>query len=296
MRTRTRLAFSTTTLMLALAACHGPAAARAQQPEVVEDEAPDTQPVNGRFEMSIEQFDMWIYGNNFQMNRTLGLPNNGPRVRLDTMLAQKLEDLQKVCKVSDAQKEKLRLAGRGDINRFLEEVEVKRKKFEEVRRDQNKFGQFYQQIQPLRATFQAGLFADGSFFAKALKRNLDGAEAARFDADRREHSAFRYAASVDMLTARLGLALGLTDDQRGRASRVIIDNTRPPKAMGQQEFNVVFYQASTVPLAKFKDILDADQIKVLERHFAQTRFQERNLKANGYVPDDGPAPKPRGKD
>ena len=277
---------------LASAACTG-SAARTQQDEVVEDDALAPPQVNRNFEISIEQFDMWIYGNNFRMNGMPGAQKQNPRTLLDARLALKVDEIEKICKVSPSQKEKLRLAGRGDMKRFLEQVEKKRREFEEIRRDQNKFGQFYQEIQPLRTTFQSGLFGDGSFFSKALRKTLDGAEAARFEANIRERAAFRYAASVDMLTARLGQALGLTEDQRKRVSQVIVENTRPPKSLGSQEVEVVFHQASKVPAAKFKDILDDAQLRMLERQFLQMRMHERNLKANGYVPDDDPDPQPR---
>ncbi len=276
-----------------------PAAKDAKPPapeEVVDDADENNNPqmMMNVFEIQAQQFDMWVFGNQFNMVNVNGVnvaKNNGPRGKLDAMLALKVDEVEKLGGLSSSQREKLRLAGRGDIREFLEQVEVKRRKFEEVRKDQQRFGMFYQEIQPLRNAFQGGLFTEDSLFGKSLAHTLDPTQAAKFEEGRRQRAAYRYGAAVDLLTAKLGLALGLTADQRLRFARIITDNTRPPKNLGTQEFNAVFYLASTVPIDKFKPLLDASQIRVLERQFMNMRAWQQILKQQGFVPADEPAPK-----
>ena len=100
-------------------------------------------------------------------------------------------------------------------------------------------------------------------------------------------------AAVDHLTIKLARALGLSADQRKRLARLIKDETRPPKSMGTRDFNVVSYQASQIPMEKYEAILDAAQMKVLERQFATWRRYESMIKQQGYVPDDTLAAKGR---
>jgi hypothetical protein len=265
--------------------------------EVVDDAAADNmnpQMNVNVFEIQAQQFDMWVFGNQFNVVNVNGVnvaKAQGPRGKLDAMLALKVDEVEKFGGLSSAQRDKLLLAGRGDIRGFLEQVEVKRRKFEEVRKDQQRFGMFYQEIQPLRAAFQGGLFTDDSIFGKSLAHTLDSSQAAKFEEGRRVRAAYRYSAAVDLLTAKLGLALGLTAEQRVRFARIITDNTRAPKNLGTQEFNAVFYLASTVPVTKFKPLLDNAQIRVLERQFMNMRAWQQILKQQGFVPADEPAEK-----
>ena len=82
-----------------------------------------------------QNFDQWVFGN----LRTL----SAARARLDALLASKVDEIQRICRINEAQKKKLHLAGEGDIERLMDRVEEKRKKFHTIRFDQNKVGEFY---------------------------------------------------------------------------------------------------------------------------------------------------------
>jgi hypothetical protein len=277
---------------LVAAACASAGARPAQPPpdEVVDDAPPNAAQV-GMFEVSRQQFDMWVFGNTGRAN-AFGSASFDPRERLESTLKMKVEELTAASKLSSAQEQKLLLAGHGDIKRFLDQVEAKRKEFEAVRKDQQKFGNFYQTLQPLRNVFNGGMFAEGSIFAKSVRRTLDPEQSARFEETLRERAAYRYDAAVSLLTSKLGLALGMTTDQRKRFHQLILDETRPPKAIGTQEFNAVFYQAALVPRARFRAFLDDAQMRVLDRQFDRMSRWEMSLKASGYVPADPPANRP----
>ena len=62
------------------------------------------------------------------------------------------------------------VAARGDVVQFFEKVEVVRKKFLLVRKDQQKFNEIWQDISPLQMQFQAGLFGEDSFYNKTLRK------------------------------------------------------------------------------------------------------------------------------
>ena len=265
--------------------------------EVVDDLLP--QPVPGvfaqrvqMFEVASNQFDTWVFGNNTRVLRTGGL-QEGPDSLIESQLTLRVDDIDRTCRVTPDQRAKLLLAGRGDVKRFMDRVDEKRKKFEEVRKDRNKFGMFHQELQPLRLAFSGGLFGTGSLLEKTLRRTLDEEQAERYQAALRERAAYRYGAAVDLLTTKLALSLGLSADQRERLARLIKDETRLPKSMGTRDFNVAFYQASQVPMAKYEAILDAAQMKVLVRQLAMWKRNDQMLRQQGYVPDDASAGKGR---
>ena len=169
------------------------------------------QPIQ-MFEVSSTQFDAWVFGN-IALPRRVGAPEGGPNRLIESQLILRIDEIDRACKVRPDQRAKLMLAGRGDVKRFMDRVDEKRKKFEEVRKDQNKFGMFYQELQPLRLAFSGGLFGTGSLLEKTLRRTLDEEQVETYQAALRERAAYRYGAAVDLLTTKLARALGLSADQ-----------------------------------------------------------------------------------
>ena len=116
------------------------------------------QPV---FMFANENFDQWLYRD---------LQNAaGARSRLDALLLLRLDNIVQACSLSDPQRQKLQLAGRGDINRFFEHIEELHRKFQLVKTDQNRIGEILQEMQPLQMLFQVGLFGDASMFEDSEK-------------------------------------------------------------------------------------------------------------------------------
>ena len=69
-----------------------------------------------------EMFDQWV----FQQSRNVA----EARRRLDCMLALRIEEVDRAAQLTDAQKQKLRLAGKGDMKRFFARYETVKKKFQ----------------------------------------------------------------------------------------------------------------------------------------------------------------------
>jgi hypothetical protein len=78
-----------------------------------------------------------------------------------------------------AQRAKLLLAGRGDIKRFFDQVEDRRREFETERRVYRNGLAALNRLEPYRQVFEDGPFGDGSLFAKTLQRIHDEQVAGR---------------------------------------------------------------------------------------------------------------------
>ena len=173
------LTFMTVLLMLAFAP-----AALAQDDE--EEEVAKVEVVNRAMIVNNIQFDSWVFGN-------IGAANAGvARNKLDSLLTLSVEDLERSCSLTPAQKKKLMLAGRGDIKRFFDHVEEIRKKFEKTRNDQNQFGNVWQDIQTLQSAFQAGVFGDESIFSKSVRATLSAEQVAKHEKIAQDRLMFRY--------------------------------------------------------------------------------------------------------
>jgi len=241
------------------------------------------QPVvpQATFVVTEVQLDQWVFGG--------GRNAAWARDRLDTQLTLRIDEIDQACGVTEDQRQKLRLAGRGDIKRFFNKIEEKRRAFQSVAHDRAKIGAVFQELQPLQIAFNAGLFGENSLFAKTLVKTLDADQARRYETALRERRQFHYRSRVDLVVATLGNAVGLSTDQRRRFTQLYLDETRPPKSFGRNDYQAVLLQAANLPEEKLKPIFNDTQWRVLSRYFTQVRGLEQFLRTNGYVPDGEPA-------
>ena len=247
----------------------------AQNEEEDEPPAMQAQPV---FEMQENQFDSWVFQN---------FPTaQAARAKLDQMLALHTEDVDRGCRLTDTQKKKLQLAGRGDIKRFFEEVDVVRKKFLLIRKDQNKVNEIWQDISPLQISFMAGLHGDRSLFHKTLQNMLNGEQRKNYETFSGERRQFQFRAKVELVVAILENSLPLRDEQRQKLITLIVEQTKPPRFYGQMDYYIVMWNVSKLPEAKLKPLFDNAEWKILNQQFVQVRGMEQWFQQNGALKDD----------
>ncbi len=271
----------------AIVAMVGAGQAAQAQDDPAEDEAVQKEAVQlrGGVQFNEAQFDQWLFGN-------LGTANVGvARNKLDALLTLSVEDLGRTCGLTPLQRKKLLLAGRGDIKRYFDRVEEIRKKFQSVKNDQNQLGLMWQDIQVLQTAFQA-IFEEGSIFAKSLKSTLSPEQAVEHEKVVHERLLYRYQARVDLTMEMLNNNVGFTDAQRERLVKVLIDETRPPRRLGQNDYYAILYLIGTLPEAKVKPIFEEGQYRSLKQQLDQVRGMGMWLKQNGFVPADEPAAQP----
>jgi hypothetical protein len=136
-----------------------------QLPAPAADELIEEEPINidgdqplGKVFISLRNIDLWIFGN----MQTSDARQNW----LESRLNLKLEEIQREHSCTAEQLAKLRLAGKGDIKHFFEHVEINRRQFETVRRDEDKAIDHLIRLTPLEEEFEKGPFGEGSFFSK----------------------------------------------------------------------------------------------------------------------------------
>jgi hypothetical protein len=111
------------------------------------------------------------------------------RCRLDQRLAQKIKFVDGLCELTERQRKKLELAGRGDIHRFFERVAEFRSTLLDI--DGDPAGDHRALVavvverlktsEPLRREVDSGLFEENSLFAKVLKTTLTPAQVKRYE-------------------------------------------------------------------------------------------------------------------
>ena len=270
-----RLAWPSALLAIALAA----PAACAQGFDDDEEEVEAAGAMNPHMAVyTDENFDQWVFGN--------GRNYTSFRASVDSLLAMQIEELDRACGLTDAQRAKLMLAGRGDLKRILDAYDDKKKRFRATGGDQNRINEIFQDIQPLQQAIAAGPFGEGSIFAKSIGKTLDPAQAERFEKVAGEKRTYRYRARVELAVNLLDGYVGMTADQRRRLVKVIVDETRSPRKFGRQDYQVVMLLASKVPEPKIRPIFDDAQWKKVRRQMDRVKGLEMYLKTNGFLPDD----------
>ena len=145
-------------------------------PPAPDDEDDDQHPPRPVMRLNIRQavlepenFDNWLFFD--------GRPEQGRRRRLEDVLDAKIEATGRMGELTERQRAKLRLAGRGDIKRFFDRVEDRRREFETARQHWQTGFAALQRLGDLSIIYQEGPFGDGSLFAKTLRRIDDDRKA-----------------------------------------------------------------------------------------------------------------------
>ena len=224
-----------------------------------------------------EALDQWV----FQQDRNVA----GARQRLDSQLALRIEELDRACQLTDAQKEKLQLSGKGDMRRFFDRYDMVKKKFQRVKNDQQKMREIWQDISPLQISLEAGLFHEDSLLGKSLVHTLTAEQFKRYDAVIRERRAARHRAAIEMTVAILEQKIPLRDDQRRDLTGLLAKQTKLGRRLGQYEHFLIMIQLDRVPEEKLKPLFDPMQWKVVKQQVHGIERMEPFLRQCGEWPD-----------
>jgi hypothetical protein len=179
---------------LAWAFSAGSAAVAHDDPE--EDEA---EPVAAERQvvLSEQQFDQMVFGGSSAQRIVVEngvrkvvapIPNTeaDARKRMESALQAEMQAIHIKCSLTDAQKKKLQLAGRGDIADFCSRVHELRTKCTAKAMSQQQYNEVIQELQPLRYLPQYGALGESSLFRKTLRNLLNDEQLVRYRSLERE--------------------------------------------------------------------------------------------------------------
>jgi hypothetical protein len=232
--------------------------------------------------MSDQQFEQWV----FQPYTN----EAGARQRLESLLAMRIEDIGRACNLTEAQKKKLQLAGRGDINRYFDRYEQIKQKFKALDNNREKLQEIQPDVIPMRTILQSGLFHDDSLLYKSLRNALTDEQFTRYDSAVQEVRAFRHMANIQRAVAILEEGVPLRDVQRQELITLLRKETKPPPRPSQLDFQWTMYQIGRIPETSLKPLFSDTQWKVISRQLEQYRGLGPTLQQNGLLPDGGELP------
>ena len=247
--------------------------------DVVEQERPHAKAVNRVVNFDVDaNFDQWVFQ---------GMRNGqGGRERVEARLDIQVAELDRLCSLSEAQKEKLRLAARGDISRFFDSVETLRAKFRAGQHDQNVINRMWQEIQPLQRQQAMGLFNEKSLFGGVTHKILDKDQREKYDKATKQRQKFRYRATIEVSMDTLEGIVPLKQSQRDAIIAQLVDNTPPALAFGQYDYMLVMYRLGSIADKHVKPILDERQWNLIRQQINQYRAIRSTLVQNGVIDAD----------
>ncbi|MFN9370662.1 MAG: hypothetical protein ACK6D3_02135 [Planctomycetaceae bacterium] len=262
--------------------------------DVADDEPDDEEnprPQEQNFFIEEANFENWIW-------QGAASTMEAGRERLQTLLDIELSDVMRNCQLDEAQRKKLLLAGRLDIQRFLDRYQRLRRKFLKIRTDQNAMNAFWGEMSPLQQEIQGGLFGNNSLFRGVIAKTLSAEQNQQFEAASLERRMYRMRAKLELLLVAADEGLALRAEQRDRLQELCLANLKPPRRSSPYDTHVVMYQLSRIPDEKLQAILNDRQLKFWKGSMAQFGINGgmvNFLKANGVWPeglDDPAEPQP----
>jgi hypothetical protein len=228
-------------------------ALRADQPPSVADEA---------------KFYRLIFGKN-TLNTEVDA--DFARGRLDSTLRSWIIYIDQLCGLTEEQETKLRLAGQGDIRRFLDRVE-------EVKHAHRETLTIPGEIRSLQEAWTLNPFLDGSLFWKTLKKNLSGAQVAKLESALKELELRDQRELIWAFVELESKALSLSATQQARFAELLIKETRPSHRLFPYRYKGLWTEVTGIPESKLKPIFNESQWHDLRRELAWMKTTPPNIR------------------
>jgi hypothetical protein len=271
-RTRLRIVAGFLLVGAILLAVLGGRTARAQDDFDVPKKVDNRNMFEGQW--TLPNFDQWVLQ---------GRTKTQIETTIKQSLALKMEAVSRACKLSDAQREKLEMAGELDVKRTSRAIDELREKFRIAAQDQETYSRLINEGSAMITSLQSGIYSEASLFHKVIDQTLTREQSVNYERQERERRKSRYQANIELVLSNVEGSIILTADEQKKVVKLLLDETEPPKRFGQYDTYLVFVQLSKLPEAKIKTILDDTQRKSLKRLVDRFRGMEQTLKMQGYM-------------
>lgn len=222
------------------------------------------------------------------------------RTRLFSEVARHVNEIDRACRLTDAQKKKLHLAGRGDIQRFFERYETAKEQVKLGNGNGEKLnvaidGDFLeidrevlQVTSTLQIALRTGLFHEDSLLYKSLGRTLTNDQVERYEVLKEERRVTGHRAAIERAITRLGQSAPELAAKPGSLARFLADEIKPPRKPAPSPHDVyyVLYMMGRLPEDKLRRQFDAWKWPILKRQLDQYKRLGATLRQKGLLPDE----------
>ncbi|MFM9964746.1 MAG: hypothetical protein ACKV2Q_26365 [Planctomycetaceae bacterium] len=204
------------------------------------------------------------------------------RKRMETNANVEIETVARQVLLTEAQKKKLKLAVRGDIEQFISRVAELRPKLTSKPMTPQEYAEFIRELQPLRMTQQFGVIGENSLFRKTLRNTLNDEQRVRWQALERERQ--RTVIESAILTwERMANGVKIPVASRQKFVEVLVEYGNLPETRHTYITYVVLVEAGKLE-DRLKPIVSEEIWEKLQVQIAQAKQVEVSLRKSGQWP------------
>lgn len=214
---------------------------------------------------------------------------------------KRLTRLDEACRLSEPQRQALRLAMESDIRRFADEVDAIRSRYQGLRINMNdqagqkQWHQFQQDVQRCRNQLR-GLFDDRSLFGRVLAGTLDERQLASVLTESRSRRSFRWRAMVAATLVKMDDTLGLSQRQHESIERALLarepalrtDDAAAERDDAHLQMNLVYMVLAEADPGPIKAELSDRQWRALAMFMNQGKAMRSWIEQQGVLESRGP--------
>lgn len=230
--------------------------------------------------IGIDQFDSWIFQGTTNRNQA--------KTTLESRVELEITRISQTIPLNDEQKERLKLAGYGDIKRFNDRVEKARRKFlsmgEQV--EQNRINEAYQLALPLQQELRKGLFGKNSLLQKVVATTVDDEQAEKMRQEIKRQQRLRKESAVKVFIANFGRQVPMTSLQRSKLTELLLEKMKSIGSDDVYSNYLVSYRLSEIPRETYASLFDEMQLKAIDQSTQQGKAMKAMLKQQGLLDDE----------
>ncbi len=268
-----------------------------------ESDEEEAAPVVGerQFVISEQQFDQMVFGGQQMVQRAVVVPRaNGVqavevvqnrivqssladfRKRMEAIAVAEIDVIDRRVPLTDAQKKKLKLAARGDVEQHVARAVELRPKLTTKPMNQQQYVELMRELQPLRMVQQTGIIGENSLFRKTLRHSLTDEQRVRWQALERERQ--RTVVESAILTwERTTNGVKIPVASRQKFVDVLVEYGELPETRNSYINYVVLVEAGKLE-DRLKPILHEDVWETLQKQITQAKQVEAALRRSGQWP------------
>lgn len=246
-----------------------------------------------RFTISEQQFDQ----NVFNIRGAVVIANGGQRRPVVVSQTSPIEQAKNLieaainaeiafidsrCQLTEHQKKKLRLAGRGDIADFIARAMELRRRCTSKPLTQQEYSAFHAEMQGLRMMTQSGSINDAALFRKTMRSLLTDEQAARYGALERERRVSMITESLNAQWGQNAKPVRLAKQTQDNLVNVLLEHGRLPTNQSPYRLYLVLLEINRLE-DRLKPLLSDEEWDQLKFPISQAKRIEPFLRSSGQL-------------
>lgn len=208
------------------------------------------------------------------------------RKRMAANANVEIETLARTVLLTEAQKKKLNLAARGDVEQFVTRATELRLKLTSKPVDQQQYVALMRELQPLRMTQQFGIIGENSLFRKTLRHVLTDEQRVRWQALERERQKAVIESAI-LTWERMANGAKIPVASRKEFVEILVEYGDLPETRHSYINYVVLVEAGKLE-DRLKLILHEEVWEKLQTQITQAKQIEATLRRSGQWPVRAP--------